>query len=235
MTVEEVNASLGIITEDTIVDDILLPSEEEADETATMTQEELIAAYKALKGSKKETSNEAPTGSVDDIAALYNTTNGQLTEEHYAELASKGLSQETIDTYVEGLRSTETKKFTDLISSVGSVEDYATALSYASENWTEDQIVSYNEILQGSNEGAKKMVIGMLLKEASNASASGSSDESDNGPITETKRTTARTTRGYETKSDYMKDMNSSRYKTDAAYRNKVDEKFLITDTNTWY
>ena len=76
-------------------------------------------------------------------------------------------------------------KFEDLLKDLGTVEDYTEAFVFAQNNWTEDQIVAYNEAITTSSEAVRKIVIGALIKESKMAA---NKPIKENEPILELSR-----------------------------------------------
>ncbi|MCI4436673.1 MAG: hypothetical protein JHC33_07700 [Ignisphaera sp.] len=226
----------GVILPDTTFDNIVLPSEQVEDEDAKLTPDELLAAYKALKATSKDPVIDPAAPANENFAEVltekYKTNNGVFTEQDYTELAAKGYTKEFIDTYISGAKAAEQVKIEAMISEVGTIEDYSAALLYASTAWNKDQIDTFNGALDGANDATTKMLITMLVKEYKGATAA---PAAPNAPITTTTspRASGNVT-GYESKSDMTKDINDSRYQSDSAYREKVNQKMYLTDMSAW-
>jgi hypothetical protein len=216
-----------------VADEVILPSDAIIEDETFATLEEATAAFKALKEASKATTTapEAPTN-VDVLKEITDVLAGkaELSAEDYQTLEAKGLTGDFVNTYIEGLKAKEVSKFNDYVKDFGTMEDYAGAIVYAQNNWTEAQINAYNAAINSGNNDLAKLVVGALMKETKIANPI-----KDNKLILNTTTPKAPSTTGYATKEDMIRDMSDIRYKTTVAYREKVESKLLNTDQSKWY
>jgi len=212
--------------------EVTLPSEEAADELSQLSKEELIAKLKEQTTKEEDTTNtEVPQTIVDEFTNRFNANNGSFTEQDYSDLAAKGYSKEFVDTYVAGVQAKERAYYESVLEPYGGMKEYADAIVYAQSNWDAEQVATYNKALSTADEATTKLLVSSLMKEFKSSKV----QPTENGPITQTTQPRVTISKGYETKSDMVKDMNDPRYGKDASYTAKVEEKLINTDTGAWY
>jgi len=222
---ENTDATIQTTIQETVVVDTPLPSET-VDEVIP-TQEELLAAYKELKASQTKAPETVPTTASTDIFKDLSdrVLNETIDDAYYAEMELKGYSKDFIDTYANGVKTKQVEAFKETIKDFGTLDDYAGAIAYAQTFWTAEEITSYNNAIAKADSDTIKVLAGRLIKESKSAS----NKVPENAPITTIKQATVEGVKGYETISDFQKDMNTRAYKTDATYRAKVEAKLAVT------
>ena len=256
LTPEEVAATTAEPTEEPQVEDVQLPSDtpdfEMPEKFQGKTPEEIAKAYveleklKADKAKEEKPSEAKPEGdkptedkpktpeviSPEDLNKYiqeYRDNGGALTEETYKALEEKGLSKEEVDERIDYIKYKQEKQAKTILEPYGGIDEFKAATEWARENWTEEQVANANRQLASSDLGVVNAVLTGLFS-AYNASKSTIPDltlHTNQKPVVETK--------GYATKSDYLKDANDPRYDRDAAFRRKVEQKMAQTDLDNWY
>ena len=227
-----------------VVQDTSLPSETtDMIDGKFKSQDDLLAAYHALESklgggpdvstpvseTPQAQSEAVPSDIVSEYASKIAESGGTITPEVYTELAAKGYSKDFVDTYVRGVQAQEVQAFESLTEGVGGVTAYNQAVEWAVNNFTPDQITNYNNALNHADENTAKILIGNLVMQAQAQVQPGQPLHTNN--VTGKPANTG----GYETKSEYAKDANDSRYEFDPAYRAKVEAKLAGTDMSSWY
>jgi len=213
------------------LENVVLESEKE---TFNVSQDDLLNAYKelqALKATNTDTNKETLSeDTITKITDIVKANNGVLNETDYASFKEQGYSKDFIDTYIEGIKSKETEAFKTLLSPYGSLEDYADAVVYVQNNWTEAQINAYNKAINSGDEDIRSFAIQSIM-----GTVKGSKKETkeENTMITDT-RPSRGSFKGYETQSDMIKDMRSPKYGKDVAYTRKVEERMALTDLSAF-
>ncbi len=232
--------------------DTSLPSEtQEMIDGKFKSQDDLLAAYHELQSklgggpestpaAPQEVPSEAPAGVPSDIVQEYASkiaeSGGSITPEIYTELASKGYSKDFVDTYVQGVQAQEQRAFEGLVADVGGVTAYQSAVEWAVNNWSREQVMNYNNALNTADDNTAKIIINSLIQQ----SAVGGTPS---GQPLHSNTTTGMpaNTSGYATKSDYVLDAGLTNdrgqvlYEIDPGYRGKVEAKLALTNMSSWY
>jgi hypothetical protein len=199
------------------------------------TPEDLAKAYAELEKarSKGETpkegeeaeaeaaANEAVENAGLDMEALSAeyATNGELTQESLDALSKVGITPDMVDAYIAGQEAQAKAVEADLLEPVGgNAEAYAEMTSWAADNLSDTEIENFNTVLESGNTAAIKMAVQNLATKYQDA----------NGQEPGRQLTGKGTGTGvgvYESTADLMKDMQSPEYRTNPAFRAKVEAK----------
>lgn len=187
---------------------------------------ELRKEFSSRKQEKPEDKSEKPSDNISDdlwsgLEATYAET-GDITPEQRAELNKSGIPDKMIDGYLEGLKaqakasSMEQEQFTNNIYELaGGKEEYETIKAWAEENYSQAEL---NAIASGSYDEIYFKMKGIKADYIAK-----------NGAITADRLRGGNTNRGgdsYRSQQEYLTDRMDRRYKTDAKYRAKVNDKF---------
>lgn len=217
--------------------DVELPSEQ--DDKPEQTVEELqkqIEELKAKLENPEPTNQEPSTELVEEYVAKYQDQGGELSEKDYQELAAKGYTKEFVDTYIQGMnakvQAEQQARVKELAEPYGGEAELQKAIQWARDNWQEADKKSFNESISTGDEAVQKLLVASLMREYSQAGTT--TAPQTNGPI-HSNAAPPQPSKGYDTKSAMMKDMADPRYRTDASFNAKVQEKVMATDQSKWY
>jgi hypothetical protein len=196
------------------------------------TVEEQAKAYPELVkklGEKAEaTTKSAPTAdeaieavkkSGLDMAALsqeFSENNGQLTAKTLQALEKQGITSETVNQYIGGLKAQATQMRAEFAQVAGSEEALKGVYEWAAANVDPDVIAAYNDAVISGNIGVAKLALQSLVQQ--HAAAVGSDpmliggDAGANSGAVEPFANSAQVTAA----------MSDPRYQTDEAYRQSV-------------
>jgi len=209
--------------------------------------EELIESYRELErklgqgGSTDAEAGEASSEPVEtptaeeadqvvsdlgfDMNALsseWNDNDGKLTDETRSALNSKGLSDEMIDAFIQGQEALATQLTNDIHNLAGGKDNFESMMAWANDNMTVDEKTVYNNVMEsGSKDEINVAVKGLVAqynatKEPNLLQGKGTSMPSGPKP--------------YESRAQWLKDINTPDYKTDPAFRNKVMERMAVSN-----
>jgi hypothetical protein len=158
--------------------------------------------------------------------------NGTLNEESYKELSDLGLPKEIVDNYIKGqitLAQTNINEYnTNLTSNIGGEDNYNKMLEWAGNNLNEQEINTFNKILDsGDLETTKFAIDGLYNRFQLN-------NQNSNQPqiITGNNTNNINNNQGYKSKMEYVKDINDKRYNFDKGYTENVRNKMALTDNS---
>lgn len=196
--------------------EVELPSDTPTEEEALIagkfkSQDDLLKAYQEL---------EKKLGTPPEEGTTEETT----TEEP---------KQEVDEEYVKWKQE---KATAELLEPLGGKEVYTKAVEWANETLPKEDITSYNKALAKANGDVDtiRILASSIIEKHNNSQATKetttSTDNIHSGETTKVIKT-----KGYDTKSEMMKDMSDPRYERDPSYRDKVAKKVAMTDENEWY
>lgn len=193
--------------------------------------EELAKAYSELE--KKFSSNnkevkEQPKNKSEEVKSegfsldKYNdeyVEQGGLSDKSYQELAKLGLTKDIVDGYIEGQKSIAQSYQTQIYNEVGSQEQYQELVSWASQNLSEQEVASFNDIVSNGSVEAMKLAVRGLMATAGMSKSSPQKQELFEGDSdvfsSDAFRSIAQVTQA----------MNDPRYEKDPAYRKDVTDR----------
>jgi hypothetical protein len=202
--------------------------------------EEMANAYKSLEsklGSKEpeapattEVALDAEAPKPDEVAeelssrGLDFTTfsdefaaNGSLSDESYGALEAKGIDRAMVDQYIAGQRATAAAYEGEVKQSIGGAEEFDAMVAWAQSNVSNADLASYNKaVASGDPSAARLAVKGMHAQYKESRGSEPKLLKGANG-------TTASDL--YESVQQMTKDMRDPLYKTDPAFRRKVEAK----------
>lgn len=194
--------------------DALLKSQQDAE----------AALRKAQAGDTDETpADETPAAestqaNVVDSASVEFAEKGELSEDTFKKLETVGLSREMVQTYIEGQQAIISNLQEAAYSPFEGQAGYEAAANWAAENLSEDEIKALDIQLTSNNPAIVKQGAKALLKtfkenaDYEPATIRGNANSSTSGAV-------------YRSRAEMIKDMGSSRYRTDAGFRHEVAEK----------
>jgi hypothetical protein len=205
------------------------------------TAEEMANAYKSLESKlgvkEPEAAVVAPVPEtpldLDDTAAVEKelsskgldlskyaaefAATGSITEISYQELVDGGYPRELIDNYISGQEAKRSAYDTSVKASIGGSDEFDSMVSWASTNASAGDLESYNKaIASGDPSAARLAVKGMYAQYKDSRGTEPNLLTGANG-----------TAAGdlYESVQQMTTDMKNPAYKTDPAFRRKVEAK----------
>jgi hypothetical protein len=193
--------------------------------------EELAKAYSELE--KKFSSNtkeakEQPKNKSEEVKSdnfsldKYNdeyVEQGALSDKSYQELSKLGLTKDIVDGYIEGQKSIAQSYQTQIYNEVGSQEKYQELVSWASQNLSEQEVSSFNDIVSNGSVDAMKLAVrGLMATAGMKQSAPRQQDlfQGDSDFIS---------VDAFQSIAQVTQAMNDPRYEKDPAYRKEVTDK----------
>ena len=141
---------------------------------------------------------------------------GELSEDSFGELEKLGYPKEMVDTYLAGVKSSETADVNAVMDIVGGDEGYNDLTGWAKDNMPTKELELYNSMVAGSTDNAKMAVEWLMSKrEATEGSEPRLVQGKPMGIARDAFRSTA----------EVVSAMKDPRYKKDSAYRSDVEAK----------
>lgn len=175
------------------------------------TQTETQTADAQTQQAQEAVGNEAFTKYSTEFAEK-----GQLSDDSYKELASKGIPKEMVDAYIEGQKLRQTYGQDQVLSSVGGREAFQAMSEWAAMNLTDSELKGYNEQVNQSVESA---AIALQWLKTKYEGAVGKA------PKLVTGRHAPQQSNGFRSKEEAYTAMRDKRYGKDAAYTADVAER----------
>ena len=201
------------------------------------TQEALVEAYENLEkklGSQQpeeqqennqvegtEEGNSPLSNAIEEAAEFY-SDKGELSEDHYKELAKIGITKDIVDTYVKGQQSMMASEEAEIMNSIGGQENYSSMAEWARDNLPEDEINSFDQIVQSSTPEAAKMAAKGLyaryLSEAGGQAVNIATGSTSGDAI-----------QPFNSNAQVVEAINDRRYEVDPAYRAEVERRIEVS------
>ena len=210
-----------------------LPEKFNSIEEMAKSYHELESKLGASSSEEEETpatEGEANQEAVENIIGVdafekysteYMDNEGKLSEESYKELQEKyNFSPELVESFIKGQEALTSIDLDDVYGSIGGEEQYKGLMEWAGENLPENEVEAYNHTVHNADIGTIKLTLQGLHARYTNAGGSAPS------LVTGTGRGSVG---GYESKAQMIADMAKPEYKTDAAFRDKVERKLGAT------
>jgi hypothetical protein len=156
--------------------------------------------------------------SFDKYAEHY-SSNGNLADEHFAELEAKGIPRNVVDTYLNGLKAQSQLTAQTVYSMVGGQEQYAAMTAWAKANLSAEEVNAYNNAVSNGDDGQRKMAIAGLQ-----ARYNGTRE----GDLLSGKGTT-HSVAGFASWGDVQTAMRDKRYGKDASYTAEVQSRLAAS------
>lgn len=147
---------------------------------------------------------------------------GELSTESYEKLEKAGYPKTIVDQYIAGQQALAVNYQQDVMSAAGGSEKFEQVASWAAENLTDSEKVAYNKAIDSGNaDQAKLAVAGITAKfDAANP---------PEGNLLAGRFSNAVGDR-YESTAQVTADMAKPEYRTDPAFRKKVQDKIARSD-----
>jgi hypothetical protein len=208
---KDLESSLGAPkneTEDTPTEESTEDAETDAEETTT-EEEDTLNDDNDLDFAKYE-------------QELYDN-NGSLTDESYKELEEKGYPRNLVDTYIRGLQAAAQEEASAVYEVTDGEDNYKAMIEWAQDNLSGEEIKAFNQQVNAGVNSAKfaaEALYGRYTK------ANGTPPKNlVHGDAPNTVGNDA-----YESREQLMEDIGNPKYKTDPAFRKKVEQKLSRSD-----
>jgi hypothetical protein len=160
-----------------------------------------------------------------DMGALSQefSQNGELSAETLTSLEAAGFNKAAVDTYIAGQQALADKLTSELETVAGGKKQLAATLEWAKANMSADEIAAYNDAIDSGNLNRAKLALTGVVSHYTQANGvqpnliegGESARSTDVAP--------------YESNAQIVKDMSSKEYKTDPAFRRKVERRLAVT------
>ena len=185
----------------------------------------------APKGTAKELYGDLVGSKLEEAGVDYSNMNerwqknGKLEDSDYESLQGAGFSRDMVESYLDGLQYRATKdnelsiqQATDLQNEYGGAERYKEMITWAGQNFNEQERAAYDKAMKSTDINYVKLAVDGLQ-----ARYMAATDQ-------EPRLIGGRSSRGgsndkFESNAQLVEAMNDPRYQKDSAYRKKVSEK----------
>lgn len=174
----------------------------------------------------EDAANKAVSDAGLDMATLSKEyqDSGSLSEESYAKFAKAGIDKDTVDDYIEGQKARVQVMRNQAYQLTDGAEGYQAMIEYAKANLSPAEITAYNSAINSKDESTRDLALRGLW-------AKYSDDTGANGKTLITNKTNGKVGDGtYQSRAEMMADMNDPKYKSDPAFRAKVQTKLENSD-----
>lgn len=207
------------------------------------TPEDLAKAYKELESKlgspekktevETEKAPEEPTQSAaeeelanrglsfDEFSQEF-YENGSLSDASYEKLQEAGIPREVVDQYIAGQQAIAARMESEVKALVGGDEGFQELATWATENISDEELAAYNRAVNSGDIGQAKLAVAGLYQKFQEARPNEPKllQSSGGRPSADT----------YESIAQLQEDMSNPKYKTDPAFRKKVQEKLGRSD-----
>lgn len=199
--------------------------------------EDVVKAYTELEKKLSEKQPEAtPTEPKEDTTIVEDKVNttllpkdftkyeeaylsqGVLSDDHYKELAKKGLSKEVVDLYIEGAKAREQLFTTQIFNVAGGEEAYTELIQWASQNLDVATATRLNEDLMSGSVDRAKFAVETLQLRKGTPPRRVEGNSASSGDV-----------KAYRSKTEWQKDVRDANYGKDKKFTAMVDAKFLAS------
>ena len=180
------------------------------------------------QANQAESSEEVPSGQAEAKEAVENAgldfeamqaefaESGELSENTYKDLEAKGIPKEMVDAYVDGQMAKADAYSQELYGYAGGEEAYQEMSAWASENLSDSEIDAFNDAITSGNESQARLAIdGMASRYRDNGGAEPTLVGGKASASVDT----------YQSWAQVTKDMGTTEYKKDPAFRDMVQKK----------
>lgn len=155
------------------------------------------------------------------------TQKGELSEDSYKTLESKGIPKSVVDSYIAGQKAQAAMAEQQLMTESGfkSPDNFGEAVEWAKTNWEAKDLDSYNKAIGTNNPDAVKLAL-VNLRNAYEGSMGNEPTlvQAESKPSGEASV--------YKSRQEMAEDMKSKKYKNDPAFRAMVASK--LAQSNIW-
>lgn len=143
--------------------------------------------------------------------------NGELSEQAYEKLTKAGIPKDVVDAYIAGQDALLNAAQGQVFTAVGGKDAYDAMLSWAADTMSEQEITAYNKAVDSGDMNTAIMAAkGLQARHTASVGVEPKVTLGGNSPAS---------AEVYESVAQVTADMNDPRYRTDNAFRQKVEQK----------
>ena len=141
---------------------------------------------------------------------------GELSEQTYKDLQDKGIPKDMVDAYVDGQQAKATQYTNEIYGYAGGEESYKGMTEWAADNISDSEIDAFNDAITSGNTSQARLAIdGMVSRYRDNGGYEPSLLGGKASASVDT----------YDSWAQVTKDMATTEYKKDPAFRQAVEKK----------
>ena len=218
--------------------DVAKTKEEPVAEDVAEYQEDGSVNYELAKQQYGEKLGELFEQSDIDPFAInkyYQENNGTISEEHYKELESTGLTRNVIDSYLAGLKPQEGTEqaaadpsfpeYEDIVGIAGGEDKYMEMLQWMDGNISKEELQEFDKIVDAEKRNIPKVTLAVQEMFTRYKNAMGVEPRLISG-----KTSSSPNTRVFKSNEEVVAAMRDPRYKKDIAYQHEVQTRLQDSD-----
>lgn len=183
-------------------------------------QEQKNTEQKPAEAQEQKVQEELQSKGLDlyEFSNEFNS-NGQLSDDSYAKLEQAGYPRDIVDQFIDGQKARASLFESEVKSSAGGDKGFTEMVEWAKANLSPPEINAYNAAIDSGDIAQAKLAVAGVYQKFSSSRPS--------EPNNLFSGSTSKGTQGdaYESVAQLTKDMASPEYKSDPAYRAKVQAK----------
>jgi len=153
---------------------------------------------------------------------------GELSDESYSDLASKGVDRTAVDSYISGQRALVEQNLQQVYNEVGGQSEYSTLVDWATRNLQQGDIDTFNEAVQSTNpDGTLNMSRAMFAVKGLKAQREGAEGRQ---PELLQGATGSATGNVFKSTAQVIAAMQDEKYEKDPAYRQEVQDRLAVSN-----
>ena len=213
--------------------DVAKTKEEPVAEDVVEYQEDGSVNYELAKQQYGEKLGELFEQSDIDPFAInkyYQENNGTISEEHYKELESTGLTRNVIDSYLAGLKPQEGTEqaaadpsfpeYEDIVGIAGGEDKYMEMLQWMDGNISKEELQEFDKIVDAEKRNIPKVTLAVQEMFTRYKNAMGVEPRLISG-----RTSSSPNTRVFRSNAEVVAAMRDPRYKTDIAFQHEVQRR----------
>ena len=169
------------------------------------------------------------------INKYYQENNGTISEEHYKELESTGLTRNVIDSYLAGLKPQEGTEqaaadpsfpeYEDIVGIAGGEDKYMEMLQWMDGNVSKEELQEFDKIVDAEKRNIPKVTLAVQEMFTRYKNAMGVEPRLISG-----RTSSSPNTRVFKSNEEVVAAMRDPRYKKDIAYQHEVQTRLQDSD-----
>ena len=218
--------------------DVAKTKEEPVAEDVVEYQEDGSVNYELAKQQYGEKLGELFEQSNIDPFAInkyYQENNGTISEEHYKELESTGLTRNVIDSYLAGLKPKEGTEqvaadpsfpeYEDIVGIAGGEDKYMEMLKWMDGNISKEELQEFDKIVDAEKRNIPKVTLAVQEMFTRYKNAMGVEPRLISG-----RTSSSPNTRVFKSNEEVVAAMRDPRYKKDIAFQHEVQRRLQNSD-----
>lgn len=174
-----------------------------------------------------EQAREAVVKAGLDLTAIqkeYTDNQGKLSEATLKTLEEKGITRDTVTTYINGLQAQASQMRSEFAKIAGSDDHLKSVYEWAATNMSPEDVQAYNAVVEGGNISAAKLALQAIVSQYK--AAVGTDPNLVNGEHIPGNSGV----QAFASTAEVITAMSDPRYQTDSAYRAKVEARMAGTE-----